>query len=148
MNLRALPPAALIVGLTVSCSASTGPDPGGAVYAVDYTPGRLVSATAGCDRFVTHAVLGLGRAERGFELSINLYDDCTRTGGGFEFWEVLVLGHYAIDDTLLAFTPESGATPPFTGAFDTTHVRLTLPPRPDSLAAAPIALELGPRMSF
>jgi hypothetical protein len=149
VSVRALVPAALMLGLGLSCDTSTGPaDPGDASYAVEYTPGRLVSVTPSCDRFVTHAVLSLGQRNRGFDLSTNLYDDCSRTEGGFTFWEVLIIGHYSITDTLLAFTPESGATPAFTGTFDATHVRLTLPARSDSLAVTPITLELGPRTPF
>lgn len=149
MSIRAFRFAVLIVGLGFSCDTTTGPpDPGDASYAVEFTPGRLVYATVNCDRFVTHAVLSLGRRDRGFDLSTNLYDDCSRAGGGYTFWEVLILGQYAMTDTLLAFTPESGATPPFTGSFDAEYVRLTLPARTDSLAATPIALELGPKLPF
>ena len=151
MSMRAFRSATLILalGLSPSCETSTGPpDPGNGSYAVVFTPGRLVYATVNCDRFVTHAVLSLGRVDRGFDLSTNLYDDCSRAGGGFTFWEVLILGHYFVNDTLLTFTPESGATPPFTGSFDANYVRLTLPARSDSLAITPIALELGPKVSF
>ena len=149
MSIRASQSAALILGLVLSCNTSTGPtDPGDASYAVVFTPGRLVYATVNCDRFVTHAVLSLGRRDRGFDLSTNLYDDCSRAGGGFTFWEVLILGHYSMNDTLLAFTSESSTTPPFTGSFDGTYVRLTLPARSDSLAATPIGLELGPKVPF
>ena len=149
MDIRALACATLILGLALSCDTSTGPpDPGDASYSVEYTPGRLVYATVNCDRFVVHSVLSLGRRDHGFDLSTNLYDDCTRAGGGYTFWEVLILGHYSVNDTLLTFTPESGATPPFTGSFDAAVVRLTLPGRSDSLAPTPIALELGNKTPF
>ena len=149
MSIRPLPTVALILGFGLSCDTSTGPpDPGDASYAVEFTPGRLVYATVNCDRFVTHAVLSLGRRDHGFDLSTNLYDDCSRAGGGYAFWEVLILGHYSMNDTLLTFTPESGATPPFTGSFDAAYVRLMLPARSDSLAPTPIALELGPKVPF
>ena len=149
MSIRGFAFAVLNLAVGLSCDTSTGPpDPGNASYAVEFTPGRLVYATLNCDRYVTHAVLSLGRRDRRFDLSTNLYDDCSRSGGGYAFWEVLILGHYTINDTLLAFIPESGATPPFAGSFDAAYVRLTLPARSDSLALTPIPLELGPKVPF
>lgn len=141
--------AGIFVVLGAACGTATGPlDPGDASYDVVYNPGRVVHATVNCDRAMTHAVIGMGRRDRGFDLSINLYDDCSRAGGGFTFWEVLILGHYTVTDTLLTFTPESGATPPFPGSFDAAHVRFTLPARSDSLAPTPIDMELGDKVSF
>ena len=138
---------ALVAGST--CDSPTGlPDPGDASYAVVYDPGRLVYATLNCDRFVTHAVLSLGRRDRGFGLSVNLHDDCTRAGGGFAFWEVLILGRYAVSDSTLTFTPEAAGDPEFPGTFDARYVRVTLPARADSLAPTPIPMELGPRHPF
>lgn len=124
------------------------PDPGDALYAAGFTPGRLVYATINCDRFLTHAVMSLGRRAHEFDLSVNLYDDCTRAGGGFTYWEVLVLGTYTTDGSLVSLQPTSGATPPFTATFDGTFMRVSLPARTDSLAATPILLQLGPREAF
>lgn len=149
MKTSALESLAVLSLVAFACDDATGPpDPGDASYAVVYDPGRLVYATVNCDRLLTHAVLSLGRRDRGFGLSINVVDDCSRAGGGFAFWEVLILGHYSVADTLLTFMPESSGTPQFSGAFDADYVRLTLPPRSDSLAPTPIAVELGPRVPF
>lgn len=146
---RALLSTVIVLAAGLSCDSSTGlPDPGGASYAVVYDPGRVVYATLNCDRLLTHAVLSLGRRDRGFDLSINLVDDCSRAGAGYAFWEVLILGRYSVTDSLLTFTPESPGTPPFSGTFDATSVRLMLPARSDSLAPTPIAVELGEKFPF
>jgi hypothetical protein len=144
----------LVLGATAllvspACESSTGPpDPGGASYSVGYTPGRLVFATVNCDRLLTYAILSLGQRDRGFELSVNIVEDCSRAGAGYGYWEVLILGRYTVIDSVLTFTPDAAATAPFTGTFDGAYVRLTLPVRSDSLAPAPIAVVLGPRSPF
>ena len=149
MWLRLILSTAILYMLALGCGQEPEPpDPGDAVYAADFTPGRLVYATVSCDRFLTHAILSLSRRVHSFDLSVNLTDDCSRSGGGFAFGQVLVLGTYAATDTLVSFTPTSGATPPFTAGFDGTYMRVTLPARSDSLAATPIMLQLGPRQPF
>ena len=141
---------ALLLGGALACDHATDPpDPGGASYSVEYAPGKLVSATVNCDRLISHAVLSLGRPPtRGFDLSVNVVEDCSRAGGGFAYWEVLILGHYAVGGTQLTFTPDSAATPAFLGSYDFTHVNLTLPVRPDSLAPTPVDVTLGSRSPF
>jgi hypothetical protein len=141
--------AVILVAVSTSCGTSTQPyDPGDASYSVVYTPARIVYATVNCDRYLSYGILSLGRRRSSFELSVNLTEDCTRAGGRWSYWEVLMFGHYAIADTVLTFTPDSARTPAFSGTFDAAYVRLTLPPRSDSLAPVPIPMQLGPRMPF
>lgn len=144
---RALATLTLVLGLACD-TAPQAPDPGDAIYSVAYTPGHLVYATYACDRLLTHAVLSLSRRVHGFDLSVNLVDDCTRVGGGFSFWEVLILGDYEVTDTSLTFTPDQASTPAFTGSFDARSLRLTLPPRADSLAPTPIDVEFESKTPF
>lgn len=113
-------------------------------YADGFSPGILIYATVNCDRRLTHAVLSMNRLGD-FDLSINITDDCSRSGGGYGYGEVLILGSYTWADSNLHFTPEAGGTGPFPGTFDSDSVRLTLPPRTDSLAATQIQLHL-PRL--
>lgn len=149
MRIRDLVLIGVVLAASASCDSNHGPpDPGGASYAVEFSPGQVIHATLNCDRLLTHALLGLGTRERDFDLSINIVEDCSRAGGGFAFWEVLILGRYLVTDSVLSFTPESGTTPEFSGTFDATHVRLTLPPRSDSLAPTPITMQLGPRTPY
>jgi hypothetical protein len=145
---RSLKAAAIATLVAIaSCNSSTGPpDPSGASYSRAFDPPRIVMATENCDRLLTYGILSLGEGD--FDLSVNLIDDCSRGGGGHDFWEVLILGQYTVRDTLLSFNPEVGKTPPFSGTFDAEYVRLELPPRPDSLSILPISLELGPRAPF
>lgn len=139
--------AAALLVLGPACRSSTGPpDPGGASYSVVYDPPRVVFATVNCDRSIPYAIISLGRGD--FGLSINIIEDCSRSGGGFSFGEVLILGSYSVRDTTLSFVPEEARTPPFSGSFDASYVRITVPARTDSLAATPILVELGPRQPF
>jgi hypothetical protein len=135
--------------LALGCSSEPSPpDPGDALYAAEFDPAILVYATPACDRFLNHGVLSLSRRVHSFDLSVNLFDDCSRAGGGFAFWEVLILGTYTYRDSVVRFTPTSGATPPFTAVFDGQYMRVTLPARSDSLGAAPVLIHLGPREAF
>ncbi len=140
--------ASVLLGLGGCATDPRAPDPGDALYAADFIPARLVYATINCDRMLTHAVISLSRRVHGFDLSVNLFDDCTKAGGGFTYWEVLVLGTYTTDGSLVSLHPTSGATPPFTATFDGNFMRVSLPARTDSLAATPILLQLGPREAF
>jgi hypothetical protein len=141
--------AAVVVALTASCESSTAPaDPGDASYSVALTPAPIIYATVNCDRYLSYAILSLGRRLQEFDLSINVMNDCTRAGGIWTYGEVYIRGHYSTTDTVLTFTPDPGRTPPFSGTFDATYVRLTLPARADSLAPTPIPLQLGPKMPF
>ena len=150
LRIRDLLTGALLVLGNLSCDHTTTgpPDPGDATYPLVYDPPRLVYSTANCDRFLTHAVTSLGRRNHDFDLSINVTQDCSRAGGGFAYWEVLILGHYSVVDTMITFKPASSLTLQFTGTFDANYIRLTLPPRPDSLAPSSLALELGPKIPF
>ena len=130
---------------SVTCSTEAEPmlKPGDA-YADDFSPGVLIYATVNCDRRLTHAVLSMNHLGD-FDLSINITDDCSRSSGGYAYGEVLILGRYTWADSSLHFTPEAGGTGPFPGTFDSDSVRLTLPPRTDSLAATQFQLHL-PRL--
>jgi hypothetical protein len=141
--------AAAVAAATISCDSGTAPgDPGDASYSVAPDPAPIIHATAICDRYLSYAILSLGRRVREFSLSINIMNDCTPGGGIWTYGEVYIEGDYAIAATALTFTPEPGRTPPFAGSFDGAFVRLTLPPRADSLGATPIPVQLGPRMPF
>jgi hypothetical protein len=149
MQFAALVLAAVAVAVTASCESSTAPpDPGDASYSVALTPAPIIYATVTCDRYLSYAILSLGRRNRGFDLSINVMNDCTRGGGTWTYGEVYTSGHYTMTDSVLTFTPDPGRMPPFTGTFDATYVRIILPVRSDSLALAPIPLQLGPKMPF
>ncbi len=142
--------ASILAAVSATCRSSTAPaaDPGDASYSVSLTPPPVIYATSNCDRYLSYAILSLGRRLHDFSLSINVMNDCTRAGGTWTYGEVYIDGHYATADTALSFTPYPGRTAPFLGTFDATYVRLTLPARADSLALTPIALQLGPRMPF
>ena len=134
--------------LALSGCSDSGPqfDPSG-TYSVAYpTPGPLIYAMPNCDRYLQYAITSLGRGS--FELSMNVFEDCRRTGNGYSSWEVLVLGRYTAADTTLMFNPQSPGTAPFPGTFDRSFIRLTVPARPDSLAATPIHIELGPKQTL
>ena len=149
MQVRAVLVAAAVVAIAASCESSTAPpDPGDASYSVALTPAPIIYATVNCDRYLSYAILSLGRRLREFSLSINIMNDCTRAGGIWTYGEVYIEGHYATLDTTLTFTPDLGTTLPFTGTFDATYVRLALPARADSLALTSIPLRLGPKMPF
>jgi hypothetical protein len=140
----------LACGLVLACDSPTDPpDPGGASYSADLEPNLLVASVGPCDRYISYAILSLGsRRDRGFDLSINLYDDCSATGGGYDFWEVLILGHYSVTGDQLTFIPDVQQTPDFGGSYEADFVTVTLPVRADSLAILPVTLELGPRSPF
>jgi hypothetical protein len=121
-----------------------GPDPSG-TYSAAYTTPRSLLTTTLCDRFLQYAIISLGRG--GFDLSMNVFQDCRRSGNGYASWEVLILGHYTAIDTTLVLTPESRATPTFTGTFDGEYIRLNIPSRPDSLGQFPFGVELGPKQA-
>lgn len=134
--------------LLVAC----GTDPSAAeellqgTYGAEYDPPIAAGATVNCDRSIPHAVLSMND-QGDFDLSVNTIDDCTRAGGGFNFSEVLHLGTYTRQGTLLSFTPDSASAPLFTGTLEGEFVRLTLPPE---AGVANIELELlvGPREAF
>jgi hypothetical protein len=137
--------AATVLALGSCRDTGPEPDPSG-TYSVAYpTPGPLIYSTTNCDRYLQYAITSLGRGS--FELSINVFEDCRRTGNGYASWEVLVLGRYTTVDTTLMFTPESPGTAPFPGTFDRSFIRLTVPARTDSLASTPIHIELGPKQT-
>jgi len=117
------------------------PDPSG-TYSVPYpTPGPLIYALPNCDRYLQYAINDLGSGS--FDLAMNVFEDCRRTGNGYSSWMVEILGHYTVADTTVMFTPVSPGTQPFTGTFDEGSMRITVPARPDSLAAVPIQIELA-----
>jgi hypothetical protein len=99
-----------------------------------------------CDRLISHAVLSVN--EQGdFDLSVNVIDDCSRAGGGFSFSEVLHLGSYTRQGTILSFTPDAASAPLFTGTMEGDYIRLTLPPETD-VASLDVEIRVGPREPF
>jgi hypothetical protein len=92
--------------------------------------------------------MSLGRRFHSFDLSINFTDDCSRSGGGYAFWEALILGDYTTTGREFVLIPDTTRMPRFPGTFDGTYVRFTLPANPDSLAPTPIEMQLGPRQPF
>lgn len=142
MAWKAITRARALALLLAACDSQ--PDPAG-TYGTEYDPPVVIYATVNCDRLVPHAVLSLGGRVRDFDLSINVVEDCSRSGGGFSFWEVLLLGSYTVAGRTLAFTMDSATAPTFSALFDGTHVTLTLPPTIDSLAPVEVVLRVGPR---
>ena len=100
----------------------------------------MIYVLPNCDRYLQYAITSLGRGM--FELSMNVFEDCRRTNNGYSSWEVLVLGRYTTTDTTVHFTPDVSLTAPFLGTFDRSSMRITVPARPDSLAAVSIHIEL------
>jgi hypothetical protein len=129
-----------LAALGCSTESEPPPEPAG-TFSDAYDPGRLIYATVNCDRRLTYAILDMNHLGD-FDLSINVIDDCTRSGGGLGFGEVLMLGTYTRESSTLHFTPESGGTGSFQGTFDADSVRVTLPARTDSLAATDLQLRL------
>jgi hypothetical protein len=134
---------ALVLG---SCSAEPEEQFIRGNYSVEYDPLRLVSATGNCDRLISHAVLSMNELGD-FDLSVNVVDDCTRAGGGYDFSEVLKLGDYQLEGTRLSFTPDSASTPLFTGMVDGDFIQLSLPPAV-GVAIIDVELRVGPRIPF
>ena len=123
-------------------------DPGDASYSTVYDPPRIVGTSPQCDRLMTYAIMSLGRRFHTFELSINLIDNCSRSGGGYTYWESLILGDYTSTGGQFVLIPDTTRMPRFAGTFDGTYVRFTLPANPDSLAPTPVEMQLGPRQPF
>jgi hypothetical protein len=136
----------LVLGL-VGCGDSgtepKQPDPSGTYSEAYSTPGPLIYSTTTCDRYLQYAITSLGQGA--FELSMNVFEDCRRTGNSYSSWEVWIRGTYTTADTTLAFTPVTPGTAPYAGTFDDTSMRITVPPRPDSLSGSPIPIELVKR---
>lgn len=149
MRLRPLLSTAFLLCGVLACDDGMAPpDPGGASYSAEFDPGSIIYATINCDRLMTHAILSLGGPRtRGFDLSINITEDCTHAGGGYTYWEVLILGHYAVEGDELTFTPDSGSTPSFTGTYDFSHVSVTLPVH-GGLSVVPVDVVLGSKSPF
>jgi hypothetical protein len=85
--------------------------------------------------------------ERDFDLSVNTIDDCRSIGGDFVFGEVLHLGTYTREATLLSFTPDREPAPMFTGTIEGDYIRLTLPPA-TGIASEDVELLVGPRQPY
>jgi hypothetical protein len=108
------------------------------LYAVGYEPPQVISTTEECDHLVTHVLLVLSEAGS-FELSTNVQDDCTRTGGGFADGEVFRLGTYTRQGPTLSFTSDGAALPEFSGTLDTEAIVFL--PGLDSLSS-PVSLRV------
>jgi hypothetical protein len=130
-------------------ACGTGPDehPLQGYYSASWEPSQLVSATVTCDRLVSHVLLAMSSLGE-FDLSINAVDDCTRGGASFTFFEVLKLGKYTREGSVLAFTPDGEAPAAFTGTLEGEYVRLTLPPSVGALAPTDVELRVGPRTPY
>jgi len=135
---------ALAVFGTVACATGPEPPQAAGTYSRDFAPPQVIHATATCDRLLTYAVLSMNRLGD-FDLSINITNDCTPAGAGYSYGEVLILGKYARAGTSLQFTPNPGNTGPFSGSLSADTAYVTLPARPDSLAATSLDLQLPRR---
>ncbi len=141
--------AALLGGSCKGDSSGVLPlDPGDASYSHAYDPVRVVDSNATCDRLMTYAIISLGRRYHEFGLSINFIDNCSRSGGGYTYWESYIDGDYTSIGREFVLIPDPARMPRFSGTFDGTYVRFTLPANPDSLAPTPVDMELGPRQPF
>ena len=113
-------------------------------YAAAIDPPLVGYATLNCDRLIPHVSLAVN-TQGGFDLSIDVTDDCSRAGGGISPFEVLKLGTYARVGPTLSFTPDGEAGPTFTGHIEGQYVRLTLPAEFEGLAPNDLELRIGPR---
>ena len=127
-------------GLLAGCGSEPNDRPALFTFAVSYEPGQLISATETCDHLVTHVLLVLSTAGT-FELSANVQDDCTRSGGGFGDGEVFRLGTYTRQAAELSFTSDGAAQPEFAGTLETGAIVLVFLPGLDSLAS-PVELRV------
>ena len=116
-------------------------------YSIAYDPARLTSATLNCDRLLTYAILGMNDLGD-FDLSFNVVDDCSRSGGGYSFFGVLRLGSYVRHGNELTFTPDSATYPVFSGILDGEFVDFTLPPAIGNLAPGDFDIRVGPRHPY
>jgi hypothetical protein len=151
------PSLVIVAFFAVSCSGDSSGvpllDPGDASYSHPFDPPRVVDSTASCTRLMTYAILSLGRRFHEFALSINFIDNCSRSGGGYTYWESYIDGDYADGDYTptsrdFVLIPDTTKMPRFSATFDGTYVRFILPANPDSLAPTPVEMELGPRQPF
>jgi len=133
---------ALVIGGCGDAGTQPGqPDPSG-TYSVPYpTPGPLIYALPNCDRYLQYAIIDLGQGT--FDLSMNVFEDCRRTGNGYDHWMVEVFGRYTVADTTVTFTPAAPGMGLFPGTFSEGSMRITVPARPDSLSRVPIYIELA-----
>jgi len=149
-------PVTLSVLIAVSLGASCGGDaaglspldPGDASYSHPFEPPRVVDSTAACTRLMTYAIMSFGRRYHEFALSINFIDNCSPSGGGYTYWESYIDGDYTAFGGQFELIPDTTKLPRFSGTFDGTYVRFTLPADPDSLAPTPVEMQLGPRQPF
>jgi hypothetical protein len=127
-------------GLQAGCGTEPIDRPVLSHFAVGYYPGQLISATETCDHLVTHVLLVLSTAGT-FELSANVQDDCTRSGGGFADGGVSRFGTYTRQAATLSFTSDSAAHPEFAGTLETGGIVLVFLPGLDGLAS-PVELRV------
>lgn len=113
-------------------------------YHTDFDPPQPAGATTNCDRMILRALLIL--TEHGnFELSINVIDDCTRSGEGFDSFEVYRFGDYTRQGNSLVFVPDPN-TPGFPATLDGEFIVLRLPPSL-GLSSFDLELRIGPRVT-
>jgi hypothetical protein len=114
-------------------------------YAAVYDPPLPVNPAGGCDRSIPHAVLSVNDLG-GFDLSVNTIEDCGAPEP-ITFGEVLILGSYTREGSLLSFTPDEASAPLFTGTIEGEFVRLILPPA-TGVSGSEVELVVGPREPF
>lgn len=137
---------ALLTLLLVSHAACLDPagldGPEGRVYSVEYRPPRVVSVASVCDRMLTEARVAFHQSDRTFDMALAIREDCREPGPASRDWQVVIGGAYLSRKGEVEFTP-TGSTGPFEGRISASVLRLTLPPRPDSVAPIPLELELA-----
>lgn len=144
----------LLATLTVSCSSATEP-PADSSYSGEFDPPLLALATHDCDRFLTGATLLLADTEPmsnldfgdgDFDRTVNLTEDCSRSGGEVSSLKDVISGEYVISDTTVLFgSPSITSFPDFRATFDAEFLRLDLPSDDAWPELTSATLELGPR---
>jgi hypothetical protein len=134
-------------GVTAAFLAGCGTEPdvarlGDGLYETAYDPPPVTRLISGCDRMLSRVLLII-TARGTFELSINVIDDCSRSGEGFSYFEICRHGGYYLDGSELTFQPNTGA-PAFPGTLEGEYIRLLLPPALE-LAVSELEVRVGPR---
>jgi hypothetical protein len=118
-------------------------------YDASYYPNLPVTnRTPSCDRLLSRALLVIG-TDHFFELSVNVIDDCTRSGGGFSYFDLGLSGGYYVDGpqgTEVTFLPNKDA-PAFPGTVAGEYFTVWLPPEL-GLGPSPVEVRAGPRESL
>ena len=100
--------------------------PFSADYSKGFEPPLLVAGPPGCDRLITYATLGLQR-DWMFDFSINVSDDCRRSGQGAPYFGLQRRGSWEIQGDTVLFRVID-VIPTFGGQRDGDTFVLRLPP--------------------